>query len=283
MRHAGLLVVGLTLGLTAGLAAGQATRPASQPATRPATRPADANPPAPGFDTVGSDIRAVAIADLVMRALGGREAWDQTRYITWSFFGHRRHLWDKHTGSVRIEGRGPRTGTPYVMLLNVNTGEGRAWKDGEAVTGDELTPMLEAGVGAWINDSYWLVMPYKLKDSGVTLGYVGESETPGGKPADVLSLTFTDVGRTPQNKYHVWVAQDSGLIEQWAFFREAGDEEPAFTTPWAGWKRHGRIMLCGDRGEMGGEPRQLTDIAVLDTVPESAFTSPEPVDWDRLR
>lgn len=46
-------------------------------------------------------------------------------------------------------------------------------------------------------------MPYKLKDSGVTLKYKGEGQTEEGEPAQVLVLTFKDVGVTPQNKYEV--------------------------------------------------------------------------------
>ena len=34
---------------------------------------------------------------------------------------------------------------------------------------EQLGEMLENGRRAWINDSYWLVMPYKLRDPGVTL------------------------------------------------------------------------------------------------------------------
>src|SRR2546421_138000 len=65
---------------------------------RPAQRLVEENPPAPGFDRAGSDPRAVAIADRTMRAMGGRRAWDQTRYISWRFFGKRLHVWDKWTG-----------------------------------------------------------------------------------------------------------------------------------------------------------------------------------------
>ena len=107
----------VALALSAGVAAAQTTRPTSRPATRPA------DPEAPGFDEAGSDRVAIVVADAVMKAMGGRHAWDRTRYLTWDFFGHRRHLWDKHAGRVRIEGRGPRTGTPYVMLIDLDTGE----------------------------------------------------------------------------------------------------------------------------------------------------------------
>ncbi|MHC4769928.1 MAG: hypothetical protein ACYTEI_14630, partial [Planctomycetota bacterium] len=75
---------------------------------RPTTRPAsgDPNPPAPGFDAEGSDPEAIWIADAVMARMGGRRAWDRTRYVTWSFFDRRRHVWDKHAGRVRVERKG---------------------------------------------------------------------------------------------------------------------------------------------------------------------------------
>jgi pyrroloquinoline quinone biosynthesis protein B len=258
---------------------GPATRPASIPTTQPA--PGDPNPPAPGFDAAGSDERAIEIADAVMRKMGGRRAWDRTRYVKWSFFGGRRHhVWDKHAGRVRVERKGPRSGKDYVRIIDLNTGTGRAWREGEEITApNELDAVIKAGVGEWINDSYWLAMPYKLKDSGVTLRSFGRREMADGRAADVLELTFSDVGHSPQNKYHVWVGTDSGLVEQWSYFADAADAEPVFVCPWRDWKQYGRIMLSGDRGELNGRTARLTGIAVFDELPESVFTSPDPVDW----
>ncbi|MHC4652562.1 MAG: MBL fold metallo-hydrolase [Planctomycetota bacterium] len=261
---------------------GPTTRPTSRPTTRPAT--GDPNPPAPGFDVEGSDEKAIEIADAVMEKMGGRRSWDRTRYLRWSFFGgSRHHVWDKHAGRVRIERMGPRSGRHYVRIIDLNTGTGRTWREGEEITaGKELDAMIKAGVREWINDSYWLVMPYKLKDAGVTLRSLGRGEMQDGRAADVLELTFSDVGHSPQNKYHIWVADDSGLVQQWAYFADAADAEPAFVCPWRDWKRYGRIMLSGDRGELNGRPARLNGIAVLDELPESVFTSPDPVDWAGL-
>ena len=102
-------------------------------------------------------------------------------------------------------------------------------------------------------DSYWVFMPFKLKDSGVTLKYSGKSETADGKPADVLELTFKDVGRTPENKYHVYVDEDSRLVTQWDYYENASDPEPRFQMPWQNWQKQGGIMLSADRGERARE------------------------------
>ena len=115
-------------------------------------------------------------------------------------------------------------------------------------------------------------MPYKLKDTGVTLKYLGKRTTQAGASADVLELTFKNVGRTPENKYHVYVDDESRLVTQWDYYPKASDPEPRFQLPWLEWERHGAILLSASRGE-----RQHEDVAVLVGVPDSVFESPDPI------
>ncbi|MEQ9301622.1 MAG: hypothetical protein RIF33_23790 [Cyclobacteriaceae bacterium] len=244
---------------------GACSQPSSEKKQEEIVEVAPVNPPAPGFDEAGSDAKAVAIADEVMQAMGGRKAWDETKLLSWDFFVARKLLWDKHTGDVRIEsGR-----DDLKIIMNINTKEGRVYKNGaEFADQDSIDFYLTRGERIWINDAYWLVMPYKLKDSGVTLKYLREDSTATGEQADVLQLTFDNVGVTPENIYEVYVDKYSRLVTQWAYYRESGQEEPNFITPWGEYAKYGQIMLSGDRGE-----RDLTDIAVLDVVPENAFSS----------
>lgn len=254
----------LASALLLGLGACQSPSPTDEP-TSP---PAPSNPAAEGFRAAESDPEAVALADATMEALGGRAAWDRARYLSWNFFGFRTHVWDKHTGRARLEHGNS------VRLFNVNTGEGRVWADGVEVTDPvELRNSLGGSMSAWINDCYWLVMPYKLKDSGVRLRHLGPGTTEEGAPSQVLELTFEEVGDTPQNKYHVWVEDQGQRVTQWAFFAEASMETPGFVGPYAGWEWHGDVALGGDRGA-----RQLTEIHVYDELPDAVFESPEPFD-----
>lgn len=251
--------------------------PTSQPATTQ-PRAGEANPAAPGFNAAASDPRAMALADSVMAAMGGRQAWDETRYLVWRFFGRRLHFWDKHTGDIRVEWGDPAKGENTVVLTNLHHKLGRAWVAGEEVIDDtKVAELLGRAHQAWINDSYWLVMPYKLKDSGVTLAYKGETDMADGRPAEVITLTFSEVGATPQNKYDVFVARDSGLIEQWSFYGNFADATPRFTGAWHNWKTYGRIKLSDNRGD-----RTHTDVGVYDVLPRSVFTSPDPVDLEAL-
>ncbi len=222
------------------------------------------NPAAPGFDMAGSDKRAIQVADEVMAAQGGRKAWDNTRHIAWTFLGFRRLHWDKWTGDVRVDN----LKNDQSVVLNINTDKGRVFRNGKEETQpDSVARFVKAAKSAWINDSYWLLMPFKLKDSGVTLKDLGDAKTEAGQPADLLQMTFKNVGDTPNNRYQVWVDKTTHLVSQWAYYPKFTDEKPGFILPWTDYQTYGAIKLAGKRG-----PRELADIKVFDSLPETAYT-----------
>ncbi len=228
-----------------------------------------AYPAAQGFNKADSDSMAIVLANKVMEAMGGYESWKDTRYIAWTFLGRRRLMWDKYTGDVRINS----LKKPLKILVNIHSMEGKVMKEGKVISNpDSVEKYLEMGRQIWINDSYWLVMPFKMKDTGVTLHYLGEGETKSGIPSHVVALTFENVGVTPKNKFKVWIDKQSNLVRQWAYFRHARQDSANFVMPWNDYKKYGEIMLSGDRGELA-----LTNIMVLDSLPESVFTSFESV------
>jgi hypothetical protein len=217
------------------------------------------NPAAPGFNIEESDAKAIEIADIVMEASGGRATWDNTDLFQWRFFGNRLHTWNKATGDVIIESEKD----SFRYELNLNTMEGKAVVKGEVQSDPEAKgKMLQKAKEMWINDSYWIFLPYKLKDSGVTLKYLGEGETSDGRAAEKLQLTFQEVGVTPENKYVVYVDKESNLVSQWDFYTKFDDKEPRFSNPWAEYKSYEGLMISSSRG---GE-RGMGDIAVGESL-----------------
>ncbi len=142
------------------------------------------NPPAEGFDVEGSHPIAILLADQVMNAMGGSvQKWNATDVIHWNFFGKRTLLWDKKNNWVRVDILESET----VVVLNMNDHSGRAWISGKEVTDSTtLENLLSSAKDMWINDAYWLVMPFKLKDSGVTLSYIREDTSMNGEKSDVI-------------------------------------------------------------------------------------------------
>lgn len=238
------------LGWMTGCTAPEAT------ASEPAARAPEAVEP-----TADADPQARALAESVLERMGGAEAWRRTRYLTWTFFGRRRHMWDRHAGRARIEADGD------VYVIDLETKEGRAWSGGEEVLEPEaLAEAMQRAHGMWVNDSYWMFMPYKLLDPGVVLRFAGAGELQDGRPCQLLEMTFDGVGNTPDNRYTVAVADDTGLVEEWSFFAEADQLEPGFTLPWSGWKPFGAILLATDHGR-----GMDWAIEVPQTLPEELF------------
>lgn len=226
------------------------------------------------------DPRAVELAEGVLEAMGGEEAWRGTRFIRFNFFGFRLHHWDRHTGRHRMEGKS-RDGDEYVVMHNVDSREGTVVVNGEPVEGEDHAKWLENAYSAWINDTYWLVMPYKLLDPGVNLAYDGSEEI-DGVTFDKLKLTFEGVGLTPGDTYWAFINRDSGLMERWAYFLQDWEEgrEPTHWR-WTDWSRFDEIMLSPRRVKVDdGSERPLGELAVFDHLPDSVFESAGPVAAD---
>lgn len=213
-----------------------------------------------------SDEPARRLAEKVLEAVGGRDGESAARHRTWHFFGGREWAWDTWTGRARL-----RDGE-LVVLFDVESRQGRAWRSGEPLVGEQLAETLKGAHAAWINDSYWMFMPFKLLDPGVRLSLRSEG-TPGDHDEHVLRVTFDDgVGLTPQNAYDVVVDPETHLVTAWSFYPEApgsDDAEPRFTLPWAGWRWFGPIRLATDHGR-GADWR----IGVHEELPDALYEDP---------
>jgi hypothetical protein len=209
------------------------------------------------------DAQSKVLADRAVEAMGGRENYDNTRYLSWVFFAKRFHLWDKFTGNIRIE-----SGTGDLVLMNVHSKIGRAWQKGVEITKQSvLLEKMQWAYNVWINDSYWLVMPYKLHDPGVRLVYARADKTEDGRAAQVSTMTFDNVGVTPNNKYEVYFDDESGLVSAFAYFVQVADVSPSFNMPWANWQQYGNILLSDSRGE-----RNVGPVQVFEQLPEPVFS-----------
>jgi hypothetical protein len=213
-----------------------------------------------------SDSKAEDIVTKMETAMGGLEKWDNLHYASWTFFGSRHLVWDKQGGKVRIDS--PRDSSIYLVDLVNHTG--RIIKGGKEVKeSEELEKLITRGNSIWINDSYWLFMPFKLRDPGVTVKYLREDTIVGGTTAFVLEMTFNDVGNTPENKYEVYIDQSDNLIKQWAFYEDVNQETPPRVWPWDNYKSHNGLFLSSERSDKGGP----SNVRVYETLHDSVFNS----------
>jgi hypothetical protein len=224
-----------------------------------------------------SDPKAIEIAGKVMTALGGETAWNNTHYLRFTFavdregktVASRDHVWDKWTGRYRLDGT-DKEGKKFTVLMNVNSKEGRAVKDGKPLDGDELKKALESAYGTWVNDTYWLLMPYKMMDPGVVLALDGELKE-GDATWDKVRLSFEGVGLTPKDKYWAFVNRKTGLVDRWDFVLK-GEKKPPSSFTWEGWKQSGKVMMANEHKSKDGTRIYFPVLEVPASLPDTTFS-----------
>jgi hypothetical protein len=228
-------------------------------------------------DAAYSDPQALQIADEVMVALGGRKNYEAVKYLSFHFVVAKgdtqlsdwRHDWDRRNNNYRLESA-MRDGNHFLAMFNLDTKKGAVFKNGQALEDEDKIQWLSRAYARYINDTYWLLMPYKLKDPGVTLNYDGKQEV-NGFQYDVVSLSFADsVGLTPWNMYRVFVDEATRLVHRWEYFERTGAApEPAW---WENWRVYEGIKLAEERVlDNSGRKILFTNIIASREVDEKIF------------
>jgi hypothetical protein len=218
---------------------------------------------------------ADSVARRAMDMLAG-PAWDEARYIAFTFNIEREGKnvaswvqgWDRFTGDYHVSGK-TRDGDDVRVVMNVNSKEGKAWKNGQPVA--DPKDLLTLGYRRFINDTYWLLMGFKAFDPGVTREYAGEKTDAAGRVYDVVRLSFDKVGLTPGDVYWMWVSRDTGLVDQWHMKLEGDkpEDSPSVVT-FRDYRRFSNLLIS-TRREMGKSTIRFDDVTVARAVPATAF------------
>jgi hypothetical protein len=245
-------------------------------------------PSGDGDRTGGVSFRPVTRADSIaahaVQAMGGLDAWNSARYLVFSFgvehegsMGPRiRHWWDRVEGRYRVEWS-PSPDTTIVVLMNVDSRKGEAFANGSPM--DDGT-LVEQAYRRHINDTYWLLAPLKMLDSGVNRKFVPDSSD---AETDVIRLTFQGVGLTPGDTYWMYVDRGTGMLVRWSYFLQGwGADRLPETYEWADYRSYptpsGDVQLAARKTHVSGKRSIVTgDIAVPAALDDGVFSNPQPL------
>lgn len=249
----------------------------------PDARPPEADDAAPPSDS------AQVLAARAMQALGGQGAWESARFLSFRWIVEREgqsvarsHAWDRYTGRYRVEY--DRDGTRQVAIFDVDeirrdpelwkVPAGEAWADGRRLEGAAADAALAQAYRIFINDSYWLLMPFKWTDPGVHLSYEGRQMLDDRQDYAVLHLSFEpDLGVT-NDEYWAYVDPATGIMAAWRY-KLQGQGEAGPIIWWRDWQRVGPIRLAADRVWPDGQTRiRFEALQASAEVPEGAFAPP---------
>lgn len=230
-----------------------------------------------------ADPKAATIAKQLTDAMGGVDAWNNMPYFRFDFvvmkegkeMARFKHYWDKKNGMDRVEGPDEK-GHTVVTMVGLKDRKGTAYVDGAKQDSAAAAPLVENGYDRWVNDTYWVMMPFKLRDPGTHLKY-DKTVTEGGNTYDVLSLTFDKgVGLTSDDHYWLYINQKTHMIDKWQYLL-TGQKPPASTAMWVSWTPVGPVKLSLER-HMMGKPVMLKfdNAAAPQTMDPAVFTSPKP-------
>lgn len=225
----------------------------------------------------------------MIQEMAPNNGWERSQYIEFDWAvarsdggppAVRSHRWDRWNGIARVENT-LQDGRTLVAIFPTDDPEtGQVWINGEAVVDtEEAANRLRSALSTHINDSYWLVMPYKWTDPGVTVRHLGEEfEEASGIRWEKVELSFEEVGLTPQNVYRAWINDATGRMERWEHFRNA--EANASPMSWEEWVRPGPISLALNRSWNGQLRIFFSHVLASESVPEGAFDAPTPPETD---
>ena len=237
---------------------------------------------------------ADSLALQVYRAHGGN-AWAEAPYLRFDFAIEQgaeeavvaRHLWNRTTGQYRVEWSNE--GSDWVALLDLHSeGEqpvGRVFENGEERTGSAAETPLQQAYQRYINDTYWLLAPLKVLDPGVNR-MMGEAavvaDSTLGMDAQVLHLTFGDVGLTPGDRYWMHVDPETHRVAGWAFHLQNMPDDAQrrafdWTNEMAFEHEAGTIHLQARKQSTGGGMAiTMPTLRLPQTVDRTLFTSGTP-------
>ena len=220
------------------------------------------SPPLQTPKATGDSI-ALQLARDVILACGGLEEWNAIHYLSFNFFDSRLWYWDKWSNRYRVES----LRRSYRIAGTLDGKETYLFANGKVETNaDSLSAYGKLAHNVWINDTYWLMMPFKLLDEGVQLSYKGVLPIDSTTSAKCIELTFDSVGVTPENKYLIYIDSTNHSIIHWSYFEQKNDTLPQLSNAWTDYKSYGNIKLSSGRGE-----RSLKDIKIAENVPDHFF------------
>jgi hypothetical protein len=222
-------------------------------------------------------IEADALAIKMFNAMN-HEAFENTEVLEWNLRGEHFYKWHKKEGFVIISWKNNK-----VFLNTSQPNKSEVFVVDEKVENEEI---LKQAQDFFNNDSFWLIAPYKIFDSGTQRSIVKHE----GK--DALLITYTSGGSTPGDSY-LWVLDEKYIptsFKMWTKIIPIG----GVSATWADWKetktgiklptKH-TLSLFGleiNMGDVKSENPKADILAnrVLKAINHEAYKKTRYLEWD---
>ena len=163
---------------------------------------------------------ADALAIKMFNAIN-HEAFENTEVLKWSFRNEHFYTWNKQENIVHI------SWDQYKVTLHTNQPENsEVYIDGKLSNKIEI---IKQAQDFFNNDSFWLIAPFKIFDSGTERSIVKYEDK------DALMITYTSGGSTPGDSY-LWILDENYFptsYKMWTSIIPIG----GVSGTWSDWKK----------------------------------------------
>ena len=190
------------------------------------------------------------LATDLWKASGG-EDWAKVKEVHFTFVVENegkplfsaQHVWNVPAGTDEVKWK-DKQGKDHQVTANLAA---------PASDGEEKT-----AYARWVNDSYWLLAPLKIRDRGVKVEAGGPKEL-NGVIYETLRLSFDQVGLTPTDHYVFYLDPLTKLPHAWDYVPKSGEGMQA---TWEKYQTFGGLNLATEHN-FNGKTIRLADIKVV--------------------
>ena len=196
-----------------------------------------------------SSTQEPALATELWKASGG-ENWGNVKQIDFTFVVEQdgkklfaaQHAWNVAAGTDTVKWT-DKQGKDHDVTVNLAA----APPDGET----------KDAYARWVNDSYWLLAPLKIRDRGVKVEAGGPKDL-NGASLETIQLSFENVGLTPTDRYLLYIDPQTKLPRAWDYIPQTGD---GLQATWEKYQDFGGLKLATEHN-FKGKTIRLADIKV---------------------
>jgi hypothetical protein len=110
----------------------------------------------------------------------------------------------------------------------------------------------------WVNDSYWLLAPLKIRDPGVKVEATGPKDL-NGASVETIQLSFGNVGLTPSDRYVFYIDPQTKLPRAWDYIPQTGE---GLQATWEKFQNFGGLNLATEHN-FKDKTIKLLDVKVV--------------------
>jgi len=189
-----------------------------------------------------SGAKAEKLTEKMLHALNYK-GYQELETIRWTFREQHNYVWNKQKRTVEVK-------LPDIeVILDFQTNSHTVIRSSVP---DSVA--IDQAISNFYNDSFWLVAPFKIRDTGTTRKFVETNDGPG------ILVTYASGGVTPGDSY-LWVLDEQYRPKYWRLWT-SNVPIPGLKFEWTNWQQYQGVWFAPNHPGPGPLSVDVTNLSV---------------------